>query len=82
MPSQVESSVAASITELKQNPMGTVLAGGGGAVAILNRNQTAFYCVPAEEYHAMIEIIEDAELNAIVDERQNGPFVAVDLSDL
>ena len=30
--------VAASISELKKNPMGTVAAGEGAAVAILNHN--------------------------------------------
>ena len=43
-------SVAASITELKRNPMATVSAGDGGPVAILNRNQPAFYCVPAKTF--------------------------------
>lgn len=73
---------AASITELKKNPMGTVSAGEGRAVAILNRNEPAFYCVPADEYAAMLEIIEDWELGRIVEERKDGPFVAVSLDDL
>jgi antitoxin StbD len=46
--------VTASVSELKKNPMGTVAAGEGAAVAILNRNQPAFYCVPAETYEAML----------------------------
>ncbi|MGB1236416.1 MAG: type II toxin-antitoxin system Phd/YefM family antitoxin, partial [Planktomarina sp.] len=66
----------------KKNPMGTVAAGHGGAVAILNRNEPAFYCVPADEYQAMVERLEDAELNAVANERAGGPFVAVGLSDL
>jgi antitoxin StbD len=73
---------AASITELKKNPMGTVAAGMGGAVAILNRNEPAFYCVPAEAYEAMLEIIEDFELARIVEERKDGPFVKVSLDEL
>ncbi len=72
----------ASITELKKNPMGTIAAGGGHPVAILNRNEPAFYCVPADEFRAMIELLEDAELNAIADAREDGPFVSVSLSDL
>ncbi len=74
--------MTASVTDLKKNPMGTVAAGDGAPVAILNRNEPAFYCVPAAEYQAMVERLEDAELNAIADERKDGPFVAVDLSDL
>ena len=74
--------MTASVTELKRNPMGTMAAGNGGAVAILNRNEPAFYCIPAAEYEAMLNLIEDAELNAIADARANSPEVAVLLDDL
>ncbi|ALI56838.1 type II toxin-antitoxin system Phd/YefM family antitoxin [Celeribacter marinus] len=74
--------VTASVTELKRNPMGTIGAGEGAAVAILNRNQPAFYCVPALEYEAMIERLEDAELNAIANARADQREVAVSLDDL
>ncbi len=43
---QVLTTTAASITELKRDPMGTFNAGEGALVAILNRNEPAFYCVP------------------------------------
>jgi antitoxin StbD len=62
--------------------MGTVAAGQGRTVAILNRNEPAFYCVPADEYQAMVEMLEDMELNAIADAREDGPFVAVTLDEL
>ena len=52
-----------------------VLAGNGAATE-------ADYCVPADEYEAMLNLIEDAELNAICDERAGGPFVQVTLDDL
>jgi antitoxin StbD len=39
-----------SISEHKKNPMATVAAGEGMAVAVLNRNEPAFYCVPAKAY--------------------------------
>lgn len=78
----IHASVTASVTELKRNPMGTMAAGNGGAVAILNRNEPAFYCIPAAEYEAMLELIEDAELNAIADARASSPEVAVSLDDL
>ncbi|ETS30936.1 hypothetical protein PTE_02882 [Photorhabdus khanii NC19] len=45
---QILTNVAASITDLKRNPMGTYLQGEGEAIAILNRNEPAFYCVPPE----------------------------------
>lgn len=61
--------VTASVSELKRNPMGTVAAGEGFAVAILNRNEPAFYCVPADAYEALMDRLEDLELNALADAR-------------
>ncbi|MND59983.1 primosomal protein DnaI [compost metagenome] len=80
---QILSATAASITELKRNPMGTLREGEGDAVAILNRNEPAFYCVPPELYAYYLELAEDAELNRIADERLQQPeFVSVNLDDL
>ncbi|ROL89779.1 type II toxin-antitoxin system Phd/YefM family antitoxin [Pseudomonas chlororaphis] len=76
------SNVVASISELKKNPMGTVAAGGGSSVAILNRNEPAFYCVPAKEYEAMMERLEDMELLVLCRERENDPTIKVSLDDL
>lgn len=75
-------SVAASITELKRDPMGTVSAGEGGAVAILNRNEPAFYCVPSMAYEALMERLEDLELNAISDARAGQKEIPVALDAL
>lgn len=72
----------ASVSELKKNPMGTVAAGEGFPVAILNRNETAFYCVPAKAYEALMEKLEDMELNAIADAREGQPVVKVKLDEL
>jgi antitoxin StbD len=65
MAHKILSSTSASVSELKKNPMSTVAAGEGFPVAILNRNEPAFFCVPAKAYEAMLERIEDLELNAI-----------------
>jgi antitoxin StbD len=62
-------STTASISELKRNPMATVAAGDGFPVAILNRNEPTFYCVPAKAYEALMDKLEDSELNAIADMR-------------
>lgn len=62
--------VTASVSELKKNPMGTVAAGEGFPVAILNRKEPAFYCVPAKAYEALMDRLEDAELMAIAEERR------------
>ena len=45
MVSVVLAEVTASVSELKRNPMGTVAAGEGFPVVILNRIEPAFYCV-------------------------------------
>lgn len=82
MAHSVLTEVVASVTELKRNPMATVAAGDGAAVAILNRNEPAFYCVPAAAYAIMLERLEDIELNAIADARQHEPVVRVSLSEL
>lgn len=82
MATQILTQTAASISELKRNPMGTVAAGEGFPVAILNRNEPAFYCVPAKAYAAMLERLEDAELNAIADARKGQRVVKVKLDEL
>lgn len=74
--------VAASVTELKRDPMGTVSAGEGGPVAILNRNEPAFYCVPAKAFEALMERLEDLELNAIADARAGQKEIPVTLDAL
>lgn len=80
---QLLSATAASITELKRNPMSTVKKGDGSAVAILKRNELAFYCVPPDLFAYFIELAEDAELNRIADERLALPDrVYVSLDDL
>ena len=82
MAHHILSETAASISELKRNPMGTVAAGEGFPVAILNRNQPAFYCVPANVFEAMMERLEDTELNAIADARAGQKVVRVSLDEL
>ena len=74
--------VSASVSELKKNPMGTVAAGEGFPVAILNRNEPVFYCVPAKAYEAMLDRLEDLELNAIADAREGQAVHRVSLDDL
>ena len=39
------------------------------AVAVLNRNEPAFYCVPAKAYEELIDLVEDLELGRIADAR-------------
>jgi len=74
--------VSAGISELKKNPMAVVEQGEGAPVAILNRNEPVFYTVPARAYELMMDKLEDMELAAIVQARQDQPEVEVDIDDL
>ena len=74
--------MVASISELKRDPMGTVAAGDGFPVAILNRNEPSFYCVPAAWFGAMMTKIEDAELNVIANARDGQKVIQLTLDNL
>lgn len=82
MAHQIFAETTASVSELKRNPMGTVAAGEGAPVAILNRNAPAFYCVPADVYEEMLERLDDMNLNKIADARAGQRLVKVKLDDL
>ncbi|AOR63535.1 putative plasmid stability protein [Pectobacterium atrosepticum SCRI1043] len=71
---------AASITELKRDPMGTVRSAEGETIAILNRNEPAFYCVPPAVFAYLMELAEDAELGHTVDERMSEIVDAKEIS--
>ena len=79
---RVLADVAASISELKANPMKVASSAYGDPVAILNRNEPAFYCVPAEVYEKLMDKIEDLELLQIVQERRDEEAITVDIDDL
>ena len=79
---QILTEAAASISELKANPMKVVSSNSGMPIAILNRNEPAFYCVPAQAYEALMELIDDAELLKIVKERLGEESVKVSLDKL
>ncbi len=37
--------------------------------AVLNRNEPAFYCVPARAYEELMDLVDDLELGRIADAR-------------
>jgi antitoxin StbD len=82
MTSQILTDVAASISELKANPMKVVASGEGMPIAVLNRNEPAFYCVPAAAYEAMMDLIEETELLKVVRQRLKEESIKVNLDDL
>ncbi|MCK9140951.1 stability protein StbD [Haemophilus influenzae] len=59
---QILAEQVASITDLKRNPMGVIQESESGIVAILNRNQPAFYCITPELFSHIKELIKDLEL--------------------
>lgn len=82
MPNQIFTEMTASISELKANPMKVVASGEGMPIVVLNRNEPAFYCIPAKAYEAMMDLIEDKELLDIARSRMDEESVKVDLDDL
>ena len=82
MPYPVLTEMAASISELKANPMKVVASGKGMPVVVLNRNEPAFYCVPADAYEALVEMVDDLELLEIVKKRRGETSSRVSLHDL
>jgi antitoxin StbD len=54
--------VAASIADLKRNPMRVIREGAGETVLIIHRNKPAFYAVPPALYKAMLDVVDDAYL--------------------
>jgi len=71
-----------SISDLKKNPTLAVAQGGGFPVAVLNRNNPEFYCLPVESYEALLNKIEDLELNVLADSRANQERIKVNVDDL
>ena len=54
------------------------------AGAGMNRNAPAFYCVPAKAFEALMDKLEEMELNSIANARlkDGKPLVRVKLDDL
>ena len=78
----IHSRFVASVSDLKKNPMQVVNNGFGEAVAILNRNNPAFYCVPADMYEQMMDLIEDKELLKLAKQVEDEPNIKVSINDL
>ncbi|CAB3780471.1 Antitoxin YafN [Paraburkholderia caffeinitolerans] len=73
--------VSIGISELKMNPMAAIEK-ADGPVAILNRNKPVAYLVPASEWEAICDRLEDIELAEIVKSRAGEEVVSVKLEDL
>ena len=82
MTSRILTEAAVSISELKANPMKVAMSADGDAIAVLNRNEPAFYCIPADTYEFMIDHMEDLELLSIAESRKTEESIKVSLNDL
>ena len=78
----IHSRFVASVSDLKKNPMEVVSNGFGEAVAILNRNNPAFYCVPADMYEKLMDLVEDRELLKLAEQVDTEETVKVSLNEL
>jgi antitoxin StbD len=76
------SNLSASITEFKKHPMATVMSGEGESLAIINRKEPVFYCVPTKIYEAMMDVLEDVQLAEIVRERANEEEIEININDV
>jgi|GEM_PF-321632 len=66
MTTSILADVAASITEFKANPMKVAASADGYPVAVLNLNEPAFHCVPAEAYEILKDKLEDNVITVTV----------------
>ena len=82
MTTRILTEAAASISELKANPMKVAMSADGDAIAVLNRNEPAFYCIPADTYEFMMDHMEDLELLSIAESRKGEESVKVSLNEL
>ncbi|NRB38090.1 MAG: type II toxin-antitoxin system Phd/YefM family antitoxin [Pseudomonadales bacterium] len=82
MTTRILTEAAASISELKANPMKVALSADGEPIAVLNRNEPAFYCIPAATYELLMDRMEDLELMALAEERKGEESVKVDINAL
>ena len=82
MTHKILADMSASISELKKNPMAIAASGEGFPVAILNRNEPAFYCVPTEAWESVLDKLEDIELAQLARERMEKERVKVSIDEL
>lgn len=80
----IHANLSVSITKLKKNPTNVLRQAKGKSIAILNRDVSVAYPIPAKTYEKMLNILEDYELYEIVRKRQKQihKAISVKLEDL
>ena len=76
------SNTSVSVTDLKRSYADIVKFADESAVAILNHNRPEAYLLGAAHYERLMAHMEDLEDAKLLQERENGPFVNVNLADL
>lgn len=76
------SDLIAGVSELKKHPMQVIRKAKGKPIAILNRNQPAFYCISPDMFEAILDKLDDEELTQIINERTNEPDIEISIDDL
>ena len=71
-----------NISEFKQDPMLTISVAGGFPVAIINKNEPIFYCIPAEDFEMLVDKLDDLELAQLVKERKESVEIDISIDDL
>lgn len=77
---QVLADFSVSISELKKNPSSLLTQASGSPIAVLNHNKPTAYLIPAETYEALVDMLDDYELAALVEERRRDKKQAVPVS--
>ena len=75
----IHATQSVGISALKLNPTAVIESADGREAAILNRNKPVAYLLPADQYEALLDRLEDYELADMVRARQNEPLVEVDI---
>ncbi len=70
----------ASIADFKQNADSVLEQAQTARVVILIHNQPSSYLIPATEYEALLERLEDDELGLLVKERMAEKAQAIEVS--
>ena len=71
-----------SMTDLRRNPSAILQGAGDEPVAVLNHNKPTAYLLSARAYEALLDRLDDAQLQRIARQRRGGKTVKVKLEDL
>lgn len=71
-----------SIDQFSKDPLKTVEISSGSALCVTQNGIPAFYCLVPDDFETMMELLDDAELNALAQDRETGDFIDVDLNQL